>query len=111
MRDRALEVGSLFLALNVCVQRIVDRKLPGEPLFIRETHLCKSLSNGAQTNALRSHAFLPSHIRSTNNQRELLKRCICEIEVFDDCFEAAPRATMIKFHGCKPRSIEGSCLS
>ena len=59
---------SLSLSLNVCVQSIIDRKLPRESILIRQTHCSKPLGDGTQADALGCHAFLPFDVGSADDQ-------------------------------------------
>ena len=69
-------MGSLFLALYVRVEGIIDRKLPGHPILIREAHRGESLGYGAQTDAFGRCAFLSLHVGCADNQSQFLQRWI-----------------------------------
>src|SRR5206468_7734866 len=89
---------SLSLALKVRVYGVIDRKLPCKAVLIRWTQCRESLSNGPQPSALGCHVLLALDVGGTDDESKSLQSRIRDCVVFNDGFEGAPRATMIKLY-------------
>src|SRR5262249_35481544 len=97
-----------MFALDVCVERIVNGKLPSQSLLVRESNCSKSLGNRPQPYALGSGVLLPLHIRSPHNQAEPLYGQVGDRIVLNDRFEGATGTAVIEFDCFNLGCIEGS---
>src|SRR5262245_10748897 len=85
-------------ATRMFVERIVDRKLPGQPFFVRQSHCGKPFGYGAQSDTLGRHVFLSLDVSRAHDQRHALESGIIELVVFDDRFECASLTSVVQLY-------------
>ncbi len=94
------------MLLRVRVQRVIQRSLATESLFIRESHHGEALGDRSEPQALRSNGLLPLDVGSADDAPQSMQCGIGQVEVLENCLEGATVTAMIQRHLGQARGIE-----
>jgi hypothetical protein len=92
---------------RVFVERVVDRELQTQPLFIRQAEGGEALGDRSQAEPFSGDMLLPHDVGGADDSAESMKGSIRQIEVLEDGFKAATIAPVVELDLRQARRVEG----